>query len=504
MRKQTKVLVATALLALGASFTSMAAAKTGTWNLEDEGWMCYDKDGDAYTEVFCLSYGKEYWVGDDGLLVTSSWVDDGEEFYYVGSDGSKTVNDWRFVAPEEDEDADEEWFYFNAKGERVEGKAVIKGETYYFDNEGKMLTGWVEYDADTKKAYVADETPVMGDLVYCDENGARVNSDWIKVYAPGIDEDEQDDENQYWYYLKSKGGVQYSKATDIEGKTYLFGDNGQMLTGWVKGTDSDNDTKLDTYEKIDTAMVNDGTAGVEYYYCGTADQGYVKKDRWVKTWNPTVWADADDDYSKNWYYLTKTGAVLVPNANTATDANAITFVDGESRDLQVGTDSNATFVTINKKTYAFSNSGAMMSGLIGLGADYATDDVGAMYYFGGSDDGAMKTGDIMIEDEDGYEYEFFFGENDKNDYKKGVAVNGAAEKSLYKDGLLVKAETYKYEKHQVGTKYYIVNANGTIQTSKKQYKEDGELLYNCENATFYTTLKTPAWGNVIGDTNTAN
>ena len=71
MRKQTKILVATALLALGASFTSMAAAKTGTWMLEDDGWYCYDKEGEAWEDEFCLSYGKEYYMGDDGLMVTA-------------------------------------------------------------------------------------------------------------------------------------------------------------------------------------------------------------------------------------------------------------------------------------------------------------------------------------------------------------------------------------------------------------------------------------------------
>ena len=71
MRKQTKVVLAAALFTMGASFSAFAA-KTGTWMLEDDGWYCYDKDGDAYEDEFCLSYGKEYYMGDDGLMVTSS------------------------------------------------------------------------------------------------------------------------------------------------------------------------------------------------------------------------------------------------------------------------------------------------------------------------------------------------------------------------------------------------------------------------------------------------
>ena len=70
MRKQTKiaaVVSAAALLALGASITSFAAAK-GTWMMVDGEWYCYDKNGDAYENTFCSSNGKEYYVG---LLITA-------------------------------------------------------------------------------------------------------------------------------------------------------------------------------------------------------------------------------------------------------------------------------------------------------------------------------------------------------------------------------------------------------------------------------------------------
>ena len=77
MRKQTKiaaVVSAAALLALGASITSFAAAR-GTWMMVDGEWYCYDKNGDVYENTFCSSNGKEYYVGDDGMLVRSSWVE---------------------------------------------------------------------------------------------------------------------------------------------------------------------------------------------------------------------------------------------------------------------------------------------------------------------------------------------------------------------------------------------------------------------------------------------
>ena len=105
MRKQTKiaaVVSAAALLALGASITSFAAAK-GTWMMVDGEWYCYDKNGDAYTNTFCSSNGKEYYVGDDGQLVRSEWVEDGSDKYFVNSSGAKITNDWRLTTPYDDE-----------------------------------------------------------------------------------------------------------------------------------------------------------------------------------------------------------------------------------------------------------------------------------------------------------------------------------------------------------------------------------------------------------------
>ena len=65
MKRQMKiaaVVSATALLAIGASFTSMAAAKTGTWQLEDGVWYCYDKDGDVIENEFCLDGSNTVFV----------------------------------------------------------------------------------------------------------------------------------------------------------------------------------------------------------------------------------------------------------------------------------------------------------------------------------------------------------------------------------------------------------------------------------------------------------
>ena len=246
MKRQMKiaaVVSATALLAIGASFTSMAAAKTGNWKNEDGTWYCYDKNGDVIENEFCMDGNKEFYVGDDGAIVYSSWVEHDGHMYYIQSDGSKASGVWKQLTPYEDEDADEAWYWFTASGKRLDSDYVTyEGARYYFDAEGKNLTGWVDKSDFTE----ADEATPIDDLVYCGTDGARVVSDWVQTYQPGVNEEEDDldDYTPAWYYLKSLGTPQTGKANNVKGETYLFTDAGKMLTGWV-GLNDGSYTSID-------------------------------------------------------------------------------------------------------------------------------------------------------------------------------------------------------------------------------------------------------------------
>ena len=88
--------------------------------------------------VFCSSNGKEYYVGDDGQLVRSAWVEYDGNYYFVNSSGAKITNDWRLTTPYDDDTADEEWYYFKSNGKRAENeKITYKGKSYYFDSRRK-------------------------------------------------------------------------------------------------------------------------------------------------------------------------------------------------------------------------------------------------------------------------------------------------------------------------------------------------------------------------------
>ena len=512
MKKQTKVMLAATMLTLGASFTAMAA--TYDWQMEDGQWVCYDADGDVYEDEWCYSNGVQYYVDEDGVLASNVWADE----YYVQSDGSKAINCWKYILPadaDEDED-DEQWFWFVSKGKVTTGKKVIDGKTYYFDEDGIMLTGWVKYDDGV--ASEADEYD--SSVVYIHEDGSRAKSEWMKLYAPEVDEDEDDvdEDDMIWYYFGSDGKPETGRGLDINGETYFFNKEGHMLSGWVATTDSktyfdlaDLDIDVIGNKEADETVKDNTIAAVKLYddgnvyFCGDEDEGWAKKSTWIKEYRSNVYADPDsDDDSQYWFWLGSKGKVLVGTDYTAAK---VRFYNGDERyfsNTYSTVTTKAAFEELNNKTYAFNQNGEMQSGLVEINGD--------MYYFGGSNDGSMKTGQVTIEDyneEDAYT--FYFGKNDDNGYTEGVAVTGAAGGDLYVNGLLVTTDTTFGEELGVVAKtstdndyvevyveslkaFFVIDDDGDIKTSKKSYEDDDDVEYlNTEN----TSLKTSS-GNMKG------
>ena len=162
MRKQTKlvaVLSAAALLAIGASMTSFAA--TG-WAEENGTWVYYDKDGYQVENEWKKSGNNWFWLNEDGEMATEALVEDGDDYYYVDANGVMVANRWVSIVNEEDEDDTPEnyWYYFQSNGKAYKapesGKVQLKtinGKKYAFDQDGRMLYGWVAADSAEPVSY---------------------------------------------------------------------------------------------------------------------------------------------------------------------------------------------------------------------------------------------------------------------------------------------------------------------------------------------------------------
>lgn len=454
MRKQTKlvaVLSTAALLALGASMSSFAA--TG-WQEENGTWVYYDKNGDKETEKWEKSGDNWFYLNEDGEMATDVIVEYNDNYYYVDENGSMVANKWVSIENENyDNDSDNEpvnhWYYFGSNGKAYKKSTnsdtpnfkTINGKKYIFDDEGKMLYGWINESGERE---TTDEDMWKTGIYYCgDENDGAQAVGWLsleivdKEYTElGVglsSKDVFDDENQTrWFYFKSNGKkMSKEDGKKINGKKYSFDEFGRMNAEWVNWTATPNEV-----------LASDANAnyikGFRYY--GSPEDGARVTKGWFQV-VPDSYLNEDDndDDSTNWYYSDKDGKLTV-----------------------------SAIKTINGKKYAFDEYGAMQDGLkvIKFKPDSTTEianiygDGGfdglkfkdgdqfkenmndiyeaqyRMYYFGSGDDGSMKTGKQNVSI-DGETFAFLFN---KSGNGKGQGKFGVDSDKYYLGGMLMKAE----------------------------------------------------------------
>lgn len=128
-----------------------------------------------------------------------------------------------------------------------------------------------------------------------------------------------------------------------------------------------------------------------------------------------------------------------------------------------------------------------------------------VYYFGGGEDGSMKTGNQTV-GIDGDNYQFSFG---KNGGKKGKGLNGLDNNAFYVYGKKIKADAdYRYqavdaEEGTDGVLYtdgqlyygtdavgkYLINTSGTLMKGTKYTDSEGRV-YTLDDD---HTIKSVTW-----------
>ena len=97
-------------------------------------WVKYNgKDYymNAYGKMAKAIWQGNYYLGDDGFMLTNTFTPDG---FYVGSDGAWSASHWVF---------DGQWWYRHYDGTyKTNDFETIGNQTYYFNKNGYMVTGW--------------------------------------------------------------------------------------------------------------------------------------------------------------------------------------------------------------------------------------------------------------------------------------------------------------------------------------------------------------------------
>ena len=459
MKKQTKlvaVLSTAALLAIGASMTSFAA--TG-WAEEDGTWVYYDRNGDKVTDKWAKSGNNWYYLDSNGEMAVDQLIEDGDNYYYVDVNGVMVSNQWVAIENEDagdDDEPDVYWYYFQANGKAMKNTTnkvalkTINGKKYTFDDEGKMLYGWVN-DQNEHQDNTDGDAFKSADYYFGDENDGAMTTGWLLTdvtYSEATEDNYKfigaafnDDEDQSrWFYFKSNGKKVKNtnddntlKGKTINGKKYAFDDNGAMVAEW----------SIDTvWASANTASRNNAKYSQQWKYFNSVEDG----SRVTKGWFKVVAAeyldlDRYNDDEDAWYYADGSGNIYA----------------GE-------------FKTIKGKKYAFRKDGRMVDGLKFINDDFDVvkadnddmpfdteddflqyapewvDDDYKLYYFGDSSDGAMKTGKTNI-NLDGDSFNFYL---EKSGSTKGAGYNGEKDSKLYLAGMMLKAGSD--DKYQVAKK----------------------------------------------------
>ena len=175
--------------------------KTG-WVKEANVWFYYNTDGTLARN----KWSGNYWLGADGRMATSSWVDNNR--YYVGTDGAWVKDAKR---PEEKKQGwvkeANVWYYYNTDGTLARNKWA---GNYWLEADGRMATSaWV----DNGRYYVGTDGAWVKDAKRSEEK----KTGWVK-------------EANTWYYYNTDGSLARNKWAG----NYWLGADGKMATNaWV-------------------------------------------------------------------------------------------------------------------------------------------------------------------------------------------------------------------------------------------------------------------------------
>ena len=440
-------------------FVNSAGQKiTNDWRLTapydddsaEEQWYYFKSNGKRAEDEKITYKGKTYFFDSEGEMLTG-WVQksgdgwdeassaeikgENTETYYCDETGARLENTWVYdYAPDVDQDDvgsddEEHWYYLKSNGKAATGKKTnVKGQTYFFNNQGEMLYGWVAKtgsngyeqvwndDDDTDGTYDtvlkdidADEIHFCGD----EDDGHMKKGKWVKAYSNTQYGEDDDDNDKYWFWINKSGDVYIpddSKETGIRATRYKL-DDGEADTfdaQFEEDNYDDDGDDLVMYEK----KINSKT----YYFNANGQM--------LSKFVMTEAADEEDGVPKMYYLGGWDDGYRKDGSQTIKDES--------------GTSTRFYFATSDNKSPGYYNA----AGINGAKS-------GKLY----------ENGILVTADDDKYEV-------------KDVAVY------IVEDG-----QTQATEQRAS----YIVNKSGSIQTASKEYKDDDDVLIDATGYSFSST-----------------
>ena len=481
-------LAALAVSALG-GITAFAA--TG-WVSEGGVWYYYESDGEYAYDEWKKSGDHYFYVGSDGVMLTSALIDDGSNYYYVDENGAMVTNSWIMLDDETagtDTESGYVWYYFGSNGRAYKkssssnniSKRTINGKTYAFDEEGRMLYGWVDADGNLLED---DDDPFTSATYYFGDwnDGSMLTASWYEYEdstdaTSNVDSVDYEDYECLWFYFGSNGKIYRAEDDEVVVKTiggvkYAFDQNGVMLSDWV---DTLNATGSDA----------SGSDATNIKYFSDSVDGHLQTKTWIYA-IPSEDIDPDDyeDSTYRWFYAGSNGSVYKDDIKTINSKKYAFDENGIMQAEFVIFDDDGKFVAqygasdLNKSDFIDGEIATL------LAEEDAEGNHNHLYYFSSDEenDGSMKTGkSITIELDDGT---YTFGFKTSGKAYGEVEIEESSNK-YYQNGLLLKASSdYRYgvisvpsAEEDEADKYIVVGTTGTEVTGTRKYVRDADGNY---------------------------
>ena len=245
-----------------------AAAKP---EVKKQGWV---QSGGAWYyyyqgNVVRNAWVGSYWLGADGKMATSSWVDNGR--YYVGANGvwdknAKKQETVKPVTPKPEVKKQgwvkegSTWYYFE-NGALARNKWI--SSTYWVGADGKMATSsWVDngrYYVGSNGAWVKDaKKPEVMKPVEKKQGWVKEGNAWYFYYQGQITKNAWVDNGRY--YVDANGAWVKDASKDKNTKRSIFLDpgHGGSDPGAISGGVREKDLTLSVYNKVSSKLASLG------------------------------------------------------------------------------------------------------------------------------------------------------------------------------------------------------------------------------------------------------
>ena len=391
-----------------------AAAKP---EVKKQGWV---QNGSAWNyyyqgNIVRNSWVGSYWLGNDGRMATSSWVDGGR--YYVGANGvwDKTVKKQEAPKPEVKKNGwvkeGSTWYYYE-NGTLARNKWI--SSTYWVGADGKMITSsWVDggrYYVGANGAWVRDaKKPEAAKPVEKKQGWVKEGNAWYFYYQGQIT-------RNAWvgsYWLGSDGKMATSSWVD----------NGRYYVG-VNGLWDKSAKKQEVKSEVKkNGWVKEGNTW--YYY----ENGILAHNKWAGNY----WLGADGKMATNaWvdngrYYVDGSGTWV---KNAGHGINYSSYYKVKSLYIPVYDANGRILSHVSKDTVLFRDNRSTVNGRIPVQV------AGLTGYVNASQVTAVDSSNIFIPD-------------------------------YVSDGM------YVYHRYSPHTKVMVAYHNANMQVGKSYYSADG-------------------------------